>query len=591
MNPIDRGFRWILIFGALAVASSIGRGAIPLQQSDRIKVPREAPDDPMAPGGRFVNPAASVSTGPYVSIQVNVDKNGSNILGDAANEPSIGVDPTNPGNLVIGWRQFDTVASNFRQAGWAYSLDRGTTWTFPGVIDPGQFRTDPVIGADADGDFFYFSLNGNFLCDLFKSADKGKTWGPPVPAWGGDKNWMAIDRTSSSGRGHIYGIWQRYYNCCDEDTFTRSTDGGSSFDVPIEIPGHPTFGVLDVGPTGDVWAAGLLDQEFDTFLVSRSTSARDAGQIPSFTTFLVDLGGWMEYALDPNPGGLAGQAYVRVDPRDPDRVYALCSVNPPGQDLLDVHFIRSTDAGVTWSSPSRVNDVSTGYQWFGTMSVAPDGRIDVIWNDTRNGQGEADLSELFYAYSYDEGRTFDGNVPVSPQWNSHLGWPNQSKIGDYYDMASDDHGADLAYAATFNGEQDVYYVRLFPDCNGNGEADLVDIETGVSNDVDADHVPDECEFLAMEAEPLDPAIGSSLMLTFDNGFPGSFGLLYLVEVDSAPANVGLGLVFYDGSGKSEATVGVPRDPALRGHRFTLLTFAIFLDGKVDSSNTVTVTIQ
>ena len=33
----------------------------------------------------------------------------------------------------------------------------------------------------------------------------------------------------------------------------------------------------------------------------------------------------------------------------------------------------------------------------------------------------------------------------------------QSKLGDYYDMKSDNGGADVAYAATFNGEQDVYY--------------------------------------------------------------------------------------------------------------------------------------
>jgi hypothetical protein len=45
-------------------------------------------------------------------------------------------------------------------------------------------------------------------------------------------------------------------------------------------------------------------------------------------------------------------------------------------------------------------------------------------------------------------------------WNSQLGWPNQNKIGDYYHMVSDLNGADLAWAATFNGEEDVYYVRI-----------------------------------------------------------------------------------------------------------------------------------
>ena len=41
-----------------------------------------------------------------------------------------------------------------------------------------------------------------------------------------------------------------------------------------------------------------------------------------------------------------------------------------------------------------------------------------------------------------------------------MGWPNQAKIGDYYTMISDDAGADVAYAATFNGGQDVYYLRI-----------------------------------------------------------------------------------------------------------------------------------
>ena len=62
-------------------------------------------------------------------VQVNVNSLGQNIVGDAANEPSIVVDPTNPNRMAIGWRQFNTVASNFRQAGVAYTTDGGQTWT------------------------------------------------------------------------------------------------------------------------------------------------------------------------------------------------------------------------------------------------------------------------------------------------------------------------------------------------------------------------------------------------------------------------------------------------------------------------------
>ena len=41
-------------------------------------------------------------------------------------------------------------------------------------------------------------------------------------------------------------------------------------------------------------------------------------------------------------------------------------------------------------------------------------------------------------------------------------FPNQNKIGDYYTLVSDETGAHVVYAATFNGEQDVYYLRVFP---------------------------------------------------------------------------------------------------------------------------------
>jgi hypothetical protein len=61
----------------------------------------------------------------YVSVQVNVDRRGCNIVGDAANEPSVAVDPTDRRRIAIGWRQFDSVESNFRQPGWAYSHDAG----------------------------------------------------------------------------------------------------------------------------------------------------------------------------------------------------------------------------------------------------------------------------------------------------------------------------------------------------------------------------------------------------------------------------------------------------------------------------------
>src|SRR5690606_12213900 len=86
----------------------------------------ERPDDPPLPPAQPVPgaaPSAPVRFGPFVHTQVNVDAQGANIPGDAGNAPSVAVGPTDPLFLCIGWRQFDNVASNFRQAGVGYSTD------------------------------------------------------------------------------------------------------------------------------------------------------------------------------------------------------------------------------------------------------------------------------------------------------------------------------------------------------------------------------------------------------------------------------------------------------------------------------------
>ena len=448
-------------------------------------------------------PPAALRRGAYQSVQVNVDAAGQNIVNDAANEPTIAVDLTDPARMVVCWRQFDTINSDFRQAGHAYSHNAGRSWTFPGVIDPGVFRSDPVLAADAEGNFYFYSLTNTdpYTCQMFKSTDGGITWTEPIPAYGGDKQWMAIDTTNGIGRGNIYAAWD-YAGCCGDNWFTRSTDGGYTYMYPIPIPNRPYWGTVAVGPDGTVYVAGGAYNS-SIFYCARSSNAQDPSVTPTFElSQQVSLGGTFRYYLSnsPNPAGLLGQIWCAVDHSNGPThgyVYMLCSVDPPGSDPLDVKFIRSTDRGQTWSTPIRINDDPAGtnaWQWYGTMSVAPNGRIDVIWNDTRNSGGDYRWSEVYYSYSTDGGLTWSPNVPITPAFNSHLGWPQQNKLGDYYHMVSDHAGADLAYAATFNGEQDIYYLRIgIRDCNRNGVDDEADIAGGTSPDCNGDLVPDECQ--------------------------------------------------------------------------------------------------
>ena len=411
------------------------------------------------------SPAYRYSSIGFTTVQVNVDSVGMNIVGDAANEPSIAVDPTNPDRLAMGWRQFDTILSDFRQAGYGYSRDNGRKWTFPGVLDPGVFRSDPVLGSDTEGNFFYYSLtiDANYFCTLYKDSAGGSSWDGGTYAYGGDKAWMSVDRTGGVGRDQVYFAWD-YAGCCGDDWFTRSTNGGQSFDSPVPVPEEPIWGVTTVGPDGALYVAGRRSITNEQFVVAKASAIQDstAPLVFDFST-QVDLGGAHQFAIGfgPNPGGLQGQVWIALDHSagpTAGYVYMLCSVDPPGSDPLDVHFVRSTDEGVSWSSPLRLNDDAgtSAWQWFGTMSVSPDGRIDVVWLDTRDDD-PGFLSALFYTYSIDGGITWSVNEKLSESFDPHLGWPNQNKLGDYFDMVSETEGAHLAWAGTFNGEQDVYY--------------------------------------------------------------------------------------------------------------------------------------
>jgi len=128
-------------------------------------------------------------------------------------------------------------------------------------------------------------------------------------------------------------------------------------------------------------------------------------------------------------------------------------------------FARSTNGGASWSAPVRINDDASNanaYHWFGTLSVAPSGRLDACWNDTRHDSTQTH-SQLYYAFSQDGGLTWSPNTALTAAFDHRLGYPGtppQQKMGDYIGMVSLDAAAFIAYAATFNGEEDIYFATV-----------------------------------------------------------------------------------------------------------------------------------
>ena len=457
------------------------------QLAPTLKAPKNEPletyDNPPAPPQKMETSPRMISQfDAFTSFQVNVDANGNNILGDAANECSISVDPTNPSKMTIAWRQFNNVTSNFRQAGWGFTTDGGTHWKFPGVLENNVFRSDPVTHSNEIGQFFYLSLqsdvNLSFFCDdLWRSTNGGQAWtllSGERGGGGGDKQWFTIDKTNGPGHGFQYqsddGI-----NCSGGGVeFQRSTNGGVTWQNPIVVPHGPVYGTLDVDTNGNLFIGG----EGSSFYCVRSSNAQIGSQTPTFDRSTpVNMGGFIGSG-GINPAGLDGMVFLAIDRSGTatnNNIYMLASVVPPGRSTTDVMFVRSTDGGITFSAPRKINDDPVNpskWHWFATMSVAPNGRIDSVWYDTRNAANNTD-SQLFYSWSTDGGVTWAPNVAVSNSFNPFEGYPNQDKIGDYITIVSDNGGGNVAYSATFNfnsgrqeHEEDVYYVRVAPTTSG-----------------------------------------------------------------------------------------------------------------------------
>jgi len=427
--------------------------------------------------------------------QVNVDAYGRDIVGDAANEPTIAVHPLDPNIIVVGWRQFDTIASDRRRAGVGYTVNGGQWWT-AGVlpVPPGQpanaGQTDPVLGVDASGVFYFWSElfdPSPYKQYVYRSYTGGATWTEPVmvanPPVHGDKPWFVIDRTGGIGHGNLYGGWTSF-DGNDYMVFTRSTDGGLTFSPPARLAdqdGRQFMLHFAVGPDGELYAA-WRHYPSNSIFVTKSVNAQNPAMQPTFDALGAGGVNGLDVRIDAgndpgflpiNPVGFH-QIWLGVNrATDIRRGWVYCVWSDNRYDVCDIMFARSTNGGQTWESGIRVNDDPLGsghYQWMVAMDVAPNGRIDVVWYDTRDDPGNW-RSSLYYSNSVNGGATWSANRRLSGSFDTTVGFPVQQKIGDYTQIISDRDTVHIIYAATFNGGQDIWYLPIRPFLRGDVNCD------------------------------------------------------------------------------------------------------------------------
>ncbi len=387
----------------------------------------------------ILSAAVSAETGIFLNSNMIAE---ANIAQAPQNESSIAIHPTDPKTLISS-------AVDSRGA-WVYvSRDGGRSWVNKrlGVINTNwQSGNDPSVGFDHLGNGYvmfgafpsgtYTGESGVYVCKTF---DKGETWTAPMiviehrgtmtaDSAFEDKYYIEADNSETSPyRGNLYTPWKRVTDrdSATQIVVTRSTDGGSTWAVPIPVsPRKPrtstdtTFGqsfpITTTGPDGTLYVA-WNDGPIRSIGLVKSTDGGLSFSAPSYP-----VQGYPTLGTARTVGGpdnrstyhvLKGTFRAETYP-----TMMADNSNSPRRGWLylawaagltpDIHFSRSTDKGETWSTPKVIQSETVNDQWWPWLSIdETSGDIAVMYSDSRNDPANITI-DAYVSYSSDGGDTW-----------------------------------------------------------------------------------------------------------------------------------------------------------------------------------------
>lgn len=182
-------------------------------------------------------------------------------------------------------------------------------------------------------------------------------------------------------------------------------------DQPINFGGsNPEVAVDDEGTVYSAWVTSYANikpaADAAHFLTRSSDQGKTLEVLPltPFSPENVNTFGGLDLLWSPE-GGDDGSLHVVYEG----------SRTPEVANEADVFYRRSTDRGETWSEPVVINSDDPEDLYFSgvpKIDVAPNGRLDVAWFDTRDDPGTTS-NDVYYASSSDNGATWTDNVRVS----------------------------------------------------------------------------------------------------------------------------------------------------------------------------------
>jgi hypothetical protein len=384
-------------------------------------------------------------------------------------EPFVAVNPVNPNNIVGVFQQdrwsnggahgLVTSTSHDDGATWAESWAHFSTCSGGTAANGGNYdrASDPWVTFAPNGDVYQISLSASADVTVSavlvsKSVDGGDTWSEPttlarnVSAFGfgpgfNDKESITADPGVAN---NVYAVWDRSRFPSDragltaqmnaasirgDIIFSRTTDGGQTWESPRDILGlnqneFTSGNQIAVLPDGT-----LVDVFEDLNGSGRQPSPNQFHQSIIRST---DKGVTWSKVIDISTDG-------SIAVRDPDTGAGIragaglpdIAVGPNGTLYVvwsdgrfsgfahdDVALSRSTDGGLHWSSPIKVNASPSGVAAFTpSVDVSSNGTVAVTYYDFRNNTPDtATLStDAFAVFSHDGGATFGDEVRLTPQ--------------------------------------------------------------------------------------------------------------------------------------------------------------------------------